>query len=195
MSVLRGFHQLGVCTLDFSGNSFSSPIHTDSTQHTFHKFFQTSCFHRGNEKLHSHIKETWKFTRHPLYQQHRKTYSCCLLVSAVWRHQGRAVHLTSLNWLQTEAARWSVCQCQWITCRRSNPPGCFHVANKGQTSLKQSRSWLCLCCAEWFWFSLHSGWQAAGLGGSGWQSHYCAVGLEERGEALCHAVSTAILEC
>lgn len=41
-----------------------------------------------------------------------------------------------------------------------------------------------------FGFSLHSGWQTSGLGGPGRQSHHCAVGLEERGEALCHAVST-----
>lgn len=60
--------------------------------------------------------------------------------------------------------------------------------------MKQVRSWLYPRCTEWFWFSLHSGWQTARLGGPGRQSHHCAVGLEEGGEAVCHAVSTIILE-
>lgn len=40
-----------------------------------------------------------------------------------------------------------------------------------------------------YFFPLHSGWQTSGLGRPGRQSHHCAVGLEERREALCHEVS------
>lgn len=89
---------------------------------------------------------------------------------------------------------WSVCQCALIAVDQTHRAA-FMLPTKAQTSLNQSRSWLCLCCTEWFWFSLHSGWKTTGLGGPGRQSHHCAVGLEEGGEALCYAVSTVVHSC
>lgn len=53
----------------------------------------------------------------------------------------------------------------------------------------------CLRASEWIWFFFRSGWQTSGVGRLGWKSHHCAVGLEERGEAVGHAVSTRWLEC
>lgn len=49
----------------------------------------------------------------------------------------------------------------------------------------------CLCSTERIWFFFCSGWQTSGLSRLGWKSHHCAVGLEERGEAVDHAVSTS----
>lgn len=49
-----------------------------------------------------HIKEGSN-SHDTQFTRHQKTYSCCLLVAAVWQHQGRAVPLASFNWPQKEA--------------------------------------------------------------------------------------------
>lgn len=109
MSVLRGFHQLGVCALDFSGRCRSLTwllvLQSRQIQQNLLFVFTNSsrlpAFTREQKVSFTHKKGSnshdTQFTRH------QKTYSCCLLVAAVWQHQGRAVPLASFNWPQKEA--------------------------------------------------------------------------------------------
>lgn len=63
MSVLRGFHQLGVCALDFSGKTqtaFSLPVQTHSISHTLPDIFVS----QGNKR-----KNSYFFMRHPFYKK------------------------------------------------------------------------------------------------------------------------------
>lgn len=103
MSVLKGFHQLGVCTLDFSGESVSTP------------------------------PKIWGF---PL------NFTFTILCNMMF-----GMYATQTQWLDLSLPITQV------------------------------------------WFTLHSGWQAPGFSGLGWQSHNCALGLEKGGKAFSHVVS------
>lgn len=132
-----------------------------------------------------------KFTRQPIYRQH-----CCLSVAEVWQLQGRAVHLASLNWPQTDTERGSVCQCQWFTCCRSNPTeAAFMLLTRPKLHRNKAGLAPPVLHSTLLGVSLHSWWKAAGLGRPGRQSHHRVVGLEEGGEDLCHAVSTSQSGC
>lgn len=96
MSVLKGFHQLGVCALDFSGKTQRCFLRLllllllRQIQHytvfLHRQILPVILLSRGNKKLHLHIKERGKIHKTPNLQETQKnlilpSFSCSTLNS------------------------------------------------------------------------------------------------------------------